>query len=74
MVLMLLFFAPSDYTALKTVLQTPAALQLIVNTLNVLKCVSNSLVLSELHTASGCCESTVARQRSFSLIYSVVDL
>jgi hypothetical protein len=53
MVLILLFLAPSDYTALKTVLQTPAARQLIVNTLNVLRGVSKSLALSELHTASG---------------------
>jgi hypothetical protein len=53
MVLILLFLAPSDYTALKTVLQTPFARQSIVNTPNVLRGVSNSLAVSELHTASG---------------------
>jgi hypothetical protein len=53
MVLILLFLAPSDYTALKTVLQTSVARQLIVNTLNVLTGVLNSLALSELHTANG---------------------
>jgi len=32
MLLILLFLAPSDYTALKIVLQTPIARQLIVST------------------------------------------
>jgi hypothetical protein len=53
MVLILLFLAPSDYTALKTALQTPIARQLILNTLNVLRGVMNSLAVSEWHTASG---------------------